>query len=343
MTITEYLLELLELLHLPKRARGRILGEVEDHLLCAAAELHGSGLEADAAEREAVRRFGSPDELARSFVSAHAARIGARLAHLALILAALVAWVSASARADGSVPFPLALLGFVLAQVAVVSGGLTWVRAMSSRKGRRAAPGGPELVLRGVAVVVGCAVAAGLIVLARIILTGPPVPGETAGAAGMAALLGACAFASARCRRLITPPSGTGPVQLTDRGTEGLGSRDFAEGDLVLLTADNAARWLQRHAPRLALWLDLRAYPWHFAFVVAAGAGIALAAAHGVGEGLPSEHHLLGGLAAGAIIASIETAVTLLGFAALGRPLGLRSSTRPRARAAQPACGTPGP
>jgi hypothetical protein len=54
--IERYLAELER--QLPRRARGRILAELEDHLRTS-AEVHG--------EDEAIRRLGPPDEVARSF------------------------------------------------------------------------------------------------------------------------------------------------------------------------------------------------------------------------------------------------------------------------------------
>src|SRR5947209_2447189 len=65
--ITDYLLELVAELNVPLARRRRIVAEVEDHLHCAAAELHASGLDAEAAEREAVRRFGPARGPARTF------------------------------------------------------------------------------------------------------------------------------------------------------------------------------------------------------------------------------------------------------------------------------------
>ncbi len=52
--IDDYLADLLAQLRLPTRRRRRIVAEVEDHLACAAAELHAEGLPPDQAEHEAV-------------------------------------------------------------------------------------------------------------------------------------------------------------------------------------------------------------------------------------------------------------------------------------------------
>ncbi len=336
MTITEYLLALLAELRLPGRARRRILAEVEDHLLCAGAELHSAGLDADVAEREAVRRFGAPRELAESFIAAHAARSGVRLAHATVILAALVAWMSAPARTP-TATFPLALLWFVLAQVVVVASGLTWLRAVAARRAGMLPNAGLALVLRGTRVVLGGAGAAGLIVLSRATSGGAGVrAGEVAGMLAMAALGIAVAVSCGRCRRLLSGEDSDQAAPAARHERVGLSTPD--EADFVLLAADRVASWLRGRVPPLARWLNLRAHPWRFALAVAATAGVGLAAVHGLSEGAPSAGHLIGGLIAAAIIAAIEAAATLLGFAALGPVLGLRGANpRPAgARASGP-------
>lgn len=82
---------------------------------------------------------------------------------------------------------------------------------------------------------------------------------------------------------------------------------------------------MRRRLPRLSAWVDLRAHPWRFAVTVAGTAGLVLASARAVGEGLPSPQHLIPGLVASLALAGVEAMATLLGFAALGRFLGIRS------------------
>lgn len=70
--IERYLAELAR--RLPRRGRSRNLAELEDHLR-ASAEAHG--------EEEAIRRFGRPEDVARSF------RRAPNLARIALVAAVL--------------------------------------------------------------------------------------------------------------------------------------------------------------------------------------------------------------------------------------------------------------
>lgn len=62
--IEDYLDALLLRLHLPPRETRRMLAETEAHLRETAAELQAHGMQAPAAEREAVRRFGPAGEIA---------------------------------------------------------------------------------------------------------------------------------------------------------------------------------------------------------------------------------------------------------------------------------------
>ena len=64
---------------LHRRRRARILAEVRDHLEESARRLRAQGLAADAAQQEAVARFGSPAVLAHSYLNALAE--GAALAN----------------------------------------------------------------------------------------------------------------------------------------------------------------------------------------------------------------------------------------------------------------------
>ena len=58
---------------LHRRRRARILAEVRDHLKESARRLRAQGRAADAAQQEAVARFGPPAALARSYLDALAA------------------------------------------------------------------------------------------------------------------------------------------------------------------------------------------------------------------------------------------------------------------------------
>jgi hypothetical protein len=119
--IERYLAELERLL--PRRARRKILAEVEDHLR-SSAEVHG--------EEEAIKRFGPEEEVARSF------RRGPNLGRIALV-AAVATMLPAfyglpenqlppAPWPEGEMPFGLewkrdaVLLLAALAAVAILSG-----------------------------------------------------------------------------------------------------------------------------------------------------------------------------------------------------------------------------
>jgi hypothetical protein len=65
--VERYLLDFNDALVAGAERRERILSEVEDHLRDATQSLLGAGFAADAAQVEAVRRFGSPAEAAERF------------------------------------------------------------------------------------------------------------------------------------------------------------------------------------------------------------------------------------------------------------------------------------
>jgi hypothetical protein len=328
--ITDYLIELLDELPLPRRRRRRIVAEVEDHLACSAAELHASGMDIDLVEREAVRRFGPARDIAGAFVEHEAARGGARVARAAgvfgVVAAGLILGPAGRRLTPG--PFPVGLIGFVLAQVALVAGGLTVLRGL--RAGPEGGPHGPRLalILRGAVVVVTCSgiTLAYDVVTAlagsRVSLKGWIAVGAlAAGTAGTAIML-----ALGWRRAALARPHGAAP------GTAG----DDALADLEAV-ASLAIAWLRRRLPVLhrpldrltatartfTVWPSLRVQPWRFALVAAIAAGIAIAAGHGVTEGI-SAHHVIGALAAAAVITAVEASAALTGFVILGRFLGIR-------------------
>jgi hypothetical protein len=65
--IAEFLSELQNELRSHPRLAERIVTEAQDHLLEAAQRLQAGGLPPEEAEREAVTRFGSPEDVARQF------------------------------------------------------------------------------------------------------------------------------------------------------------------------------------------------------------------------------------------------------------------------------------
>jgi hypothetical protein len=306
--ITDYLIELIGELRVPRHRRRRIVAEVEDHLSSTAAELHASGLDVECAEREAVRRFGPASQLARAFVEQEAAVGGSRVARasgvLGVVLGALM--LGPPGRIFEAQPFPHGLIDFVLGQVAFVVGVLTLLR------GWRAAPdGGPAgvrlaLVLRGAFVVIACAA----VTVGHDAALAVTAPGAWLVLAPITAALVVTAATVARGYRLAVASCALAPAP---------GPGDDALADLETV----ALRLLGTRTPsRGAAWL--RAHPWRLAVTVAVLAGVALAAAHGIGEGV-SARHLRDAIVAGVIIAAIEAAAALTGFAVLGRFLAIRS------------------
>ena len=357
--ITEYLLELLRELRMPSRRRRRILAEAEDHLGCAAADLHAAGLPVEEAEREAVRRFGPACELACVFVEQEAAAAGKRLARAAGLLAAVfvVLALGSPGRVFPHGAFAGELSAFVLGQVALVAGGLTLVRAW------RAAPvgglRGPRLglVLRGALVVVGCAAAMVAYETADVLARAFAGFGGWPAAAllplaGLALGLGVTAATLVRSSRLARAARAAGaaigrpsdeltfdsyPDPLVDLRAVGVLAFERLERRMPALRG--VARHLEGlvralpaqltdRAPRVAGWLALRHHPWRFAVSVAITAGLALAVGHAFSEGGLSAADLRGELLGAGLLVTIEAVAALMGFAVLGRFLGIRPPSR---------------
>jgi hypothetical protein len=314
--INDYVVELLTELRLPRSRRRRIVAEVEDHLTLAAAELHAAGLDPDVAEREAVRRFGSASELACSFVAQEAAVSGRRVARASglLGLAFAVLMLGPAAHGFEARPFPHGFVDFVFGQVAFAAATLTLLRAW-----RATTEGGPTgarlvLVLRGAIVVLACTA----VTVAYEAMT-------SLGARG-AGLDGWLVLGLLTAGLVVTVPVFAGAWRLAAAS----GAADAAPGPGDDALADLAAV-VHRVAPRLEVTRTvsrgaarLRAHPWRFALVVAVLAGAAVAAAHGIGEGV-SRRELGGALIAGMMIATIEAVTALMGFAVLGRFLAIRA------------------
>ncbi len=320
--ITDYLMELIEALDVPGARRRRIVAEVEDHLQSTAAELHASGLGSDAAEQEAVRRFGPARELARAFHEDAAAFAGRSAGRAAVLLTALLVLVAADPPgivtwAKGG--FPAGLLAFVFGQIGVVAGGLTLIRLLRAR--RTKGPRGVRLalVLRGTLVVAVCAAVTFLCGLGVVVHAGG-VPSLRDAIA--VAVLGAALLATAR---VLWHGRRRAAAAGLDRMAAPTASED-ALADLAAIGAPVLVPLRQR-LPRLTAWLDLRRHPWRVASLVALAAGLALGLAHGFGEGgPPSPHQLPMAALAGLIIVTIEASAVLVGFLTLGRYLGIRPS-----------------
>ncbi len=324
--ITDYLLELIGSLDVSSARRRRILAEVEDHLQSTAAELHAGGHDVDAAEREAVRRFGSAQALAQTFhedEAAHTARTAGRAAVLLAALLVLTEVNPPGILTWGQAGFPAGVLGFVFGQIALAAGGLTLVRLYRARE-----TGGPRgmrltLVLRGARVVTACAwvtLVCGLTVVHDA--HGAPPPASTI---SLLVLGAAAVFLTGVLRRSRRRAStaGVDPSAVPTPEEDALADLT-AIGTRVLARLGHRAAPIRR-TPRLAALLHLRRHPWRFVTIVALAAGLALALAHGVGEGgLPPVHRLPLAVLASLVIGTIEGSAVLVSYLALGRYLGIR-------------------
>ncbi len=323
--ITDYLIELIGSLDVSAARRRRILAEVEDHLQSTAAELHASGYDADAAEREAVRRFGSAQTLAQTFHENEAARAARTAGRVAVVLAALLVLIEVNPPGIltwGQAGFPAGVLGFVFGQIALVAGGLTLARLYRARE-----TGGPRgvrltLVLRGARVVAACAwvtLVCGLTVVHDA--HGAPPPASTVSLLGLAAVVAFLTGVLRRSRRRAST-AGVDPGAVPTPDEDALA--DLTAIRIRVLTRFGHRTPSVRHASRLAALLHLQRHPWRFATLVALAAGLALGLAHGVGEGgLPPVHRLPLAVLAGLIIATIEGSAVLVSYLALGRYLGI--------------------
>lgn len=321
--ITDYLAELIGALDTSPARRRRIVAEVEDHLQCAAAELHAAGLSCDAAEREAVRRFGPAGALAATFREDEAAIAARGAGRAAMILAALI--VLAVADPPGIVTwaragFPAGLVTFVFGQIACVAAGLTLMRCYRARATRGPRGVRLTLVLRGTLVVTVCAAvifACGLAVVATAPGTTPLLT-----VAALVALGGAIASSGRTVCRARRRAAAAG----IDRAA-GPTAQDDALSDLAALS-DPVLGPLLRRVPRLLAWLHLRRHPWRVASLLALACGVPLGIANIVGEGgLPAPGRIPLALLAGFVIVAIEATAVLLSFLALGRYLGIRPAS----------------
>ena len=112
-SIAAYLAELRGALCLPPKQAQRVLIEVAGHLEDATAQLTADGLAPQAAERQAVERFGTPQALARSLEPAR--RILAEEAVRAACLAALGLLAFIAAAGGGLLGDPIGAAPLLLA------------------------------------------------------------------------------------------------------------------------------------------------------------------------------------------------------------------------------------
>jgi hypothetical protein len=177
--------------------RRRALAEIEDHLLCSAADLAHLGDEG--AERQATTRLGSVDVVARSLAGDHAfgvVRASAALNALLLIGllgVSLMTWSGPWLTGDSGDSPVGAVATFLLVQVAWTTSAVAWLRAWRSRS--RSEPPAAELsvMLRGLAVGL---TSYGAALLVRVVEKLSGVAGHTSWT-GLLALLGLSAAGTA--------------------------------------------------------------------------------------------------------------------------------------------------
>ena len=137
MTIAAYLARLDDELRLNRAPRRRLLAEAEDHLRSAVEELVGAGRTPTDAERAAVARFGAAAEVARRFAHAAAsstARSAVFWTGLAFIVYATTAVLFVATAPSWLHDFPHGAPSMLALQVATVAVGLTAVRALPWRR-----------------------------------------------------------------------------------------------------------------------------------------------------------------------------------------------------------------
>jgi hypothetical protein len=223
--IEDYLDELLRHTHADPRTTRRLLDEAGDHLVAAANELQVAGMPRVEAEREAVRRFGSADELLhgcwrRSFgaLISETLRAAILLGGCGLVAVGLSGGVVAVMNA-------LAGPSFVGGATVLDTGGSTVAETAHD-----------AVALRTFAGVVGLLILAGYAVLRRYTKPATVLPG------GLVDALGAAAFAAAAVVLIgaSLDQAVTGVGGLGGHGVGGLGGHGvgfFLSGAVVSLAA----------------------------------------------------------------------------------------------------------
>jgi hypothetical protein len=345
-----YLVELGRQLDVPWRLRRRVLAETADHLLEAAEGERRRGRPAPAAERAAIARFGEAGAIARHFVDQLAAASVHRATDaVAAVLAGLCVAAMPFLGMAGSwtAGFPSGAVAGVAAQVAVVAGGLGLLRSLARRRAATIPPEELRLLVRGNATALA-ATAASLLAESLLALRHRDEllgsPGLLLFAALLAALwpatgVAALAVARAAVRAAKARPPAAAPAPPCGDVLEDLARlaglvRDWVETRLpaLLPAVDAACRvgraaaiLVERRAPWVLPWVDLRRHPWRFCSVVA-GAAVAATFAGGVVPLLGERQaYPPAGVLAGALL---EGAAVVLGFALLGGFLGIRRPTR---------------
>jgi HAAS len=322
MTIDDYLAELDRELRRRRAPRARLLRETEDHLHDLCAELAANGLAHEQAEARAVTQFGAAATIAARFAEATASTTAHRA--VTVTAAAFVAYTSvfvafATAASPSLRDFPQGAGSFLALQLAAVALVVAFVRSLRWR----GAPAAPTAELKAIArslSVAGVALIGAAVAEAAVAATRPAgviawSDGRrlTLAFAAAFALLLLSAFvvirAAAQAQSVNSLPSGR-----VDRSAAALLADDVETllARARLAWASRALRWLLSH-------------PWSATLTLAALVFVAVSAA-----GLATSGRA--GVAGAVALASVEAALIVFSFVALGRTLGLRDAARYRAR-----------
>jgi hypothetical protein len=285
--VDEYLQQLEAALRVRGRARRRLLAECRDHLADAGA-VQG--------HEEAVRRFGTAADMARSLDTEVVVRRGLR-ATLASVVGVLAVGASAWAIVNGADPHASAVVAwavvfFACAQTAAVSAFLAALRAAAIRR-EPATPAGVALLCRRNATALAFA-------LATLFAAGAAVPGHTSawkvlsGPAIAAVAATSVLRSRSLARKLDTRTSRIVQAPLTDLLTVARRSSS-ASGPAA------SSRSIALLGPTVAV-ATVAAFLW--------------------------DHLDHGTLASSVAAAGIEAALTVAGFLLLGPALGLRAARR---------------
>jgi hypothetical protein len=338
--IDDYLAELGRALSVPSRLRRRALLEARDHLESAAAERRTAGLTEDAAQAAAVHAYGPAELIARHYaerVATDAERRASRAGAVAVLAyGALFAAATQIAAVRAVSPFaggPADAIGWFAAQIALTCGGLSAIRSLRQRGDTAIRAGRLRYIHRGW----GVALAAIFVSVSADLVSGlQHRDGATAtwallAAAGTIAVVAALALAAvlvaARRTRALAryDPAHAGDDVLDDLRLLALAAGERLLPADAVERARGAAAQLA-HTP-VARAVALRSHPWRFCVLVALCAGGALAVAHLVAEGPPTDGALVL-LAVSAIFVALEAVAVIGCFALLGSFLGLRQSGR---------------
>jgi hypothetical protein len=338
--IEDYLAELGQALAVPARLRRRALLEASDHLLSAAAAHRAAGLAQDAAAAAAVEAHGPTEIIARRYaksVATAAAWRGSRAGAVVVLAYGALFAVSTqipAVRAVSSFAGGLAdTIGWLAVQIAVTCGVLSTVRALRQRGDAAIRAGRLRYINRGW----GVALAATLVGASADVLSGLQhasggtgrwallaAAGATAAVAALA--LVAVLIAARRAGTLARYDGDPGGDDVLDdlRLLALTAGERLLPADMLQRAKDSAARLARARAARA---VALCSHPWRFCLFVALAAGAALAGAHLVGEGPPTDGPLVL-LAVSAILVGIEAVVVVGCFALLGSFLGIRRNAR---------------